>query len=175
MPVPPRRVQRGERLLQPGGVRRAHGHPESHLGGAHSLQGHGHRQVRPCRAAVRGEQQPRASPPLPHADREPCAHSFPGSDMGTEFIVPCGACRQVMREVSVPPPCGDPTGRVCPLPNTTWGCKRGAQLPWPHRTQKRGFSYKSRVPIPLSPPRGCLALNGFLGHQPWGVGVKCRL
>ncbi|XP_040389583.1 cytidine deaminase isoform X4 [Cygnus olor] len=39
-----RRVQRGERLLQPGGVRRAHGHPESHLGGAHSLQGHGHRQ-----------------------------------------------------------------------------------------------------------------------------------
>uniref|UniRef100_A0A8B9UDA0 Cytidine deaminase n=1 Tax=Anas zonorhyncha TaxID=75864 RepID=A0A8B9UDA0_9AVES len=25
------------------------------------------------------------------------------SDMGTDFIVPCGACRQVMREVSVPP------------------------------------------------------------------------
>lgn len=45
--VLPRRVQCGERLLQPGGVRRAHGHPESHLGGAHSLQGHGHRQVRP--------------------------------------------------------------------------------------------------------------------------------
>ncbi|XP_029874921.1 cytidine deaminase isoform X4 [Aquila chrysaetos chrysaetos] len=39
-----RRVQRGECLLQPGGVRRAHRHPEGHLGGTHQLQGHGHHQ-----------------------------------------------------------------------------------------------------------------------------------
>lgn len=52
---------------------------------------------------VRGERQPHASPHPTHPVPEPCARSLPGSDMGTDFIVPCGACRQVMREVSVPP------------------------------------------------------------------------
>ncbi|XP_074704165.1 cytidine deaminase isoform X2 [Strix aluco] len=77
-----RRVQRGERLLQPGGVRRAHRHPESHLRGTHQLQGHGHHQV---------------FPPLLTARLSSVPFSF-GSDMGDSFIVPCGACRQVMRE-----------------------------------------------------------------------------
>lgn len=49
----PHRVQRGERLLQPGDVRRAYRHPESHLRGAHQLQGHGHRQVRARREPAR--------------------------------------------------------------------------------------------------------------------------
>ncbi|XP_032935575.1 cytidine deaminase isoform X4 [Catharus ustulatus] len=77
-----RKVQRRERLLQPGGVCRAHCHPKSHLRGAHQLQSHGHRQV--------------FSPPLT-SGLSSLPFSF-GSDMGDQFITPCGACRQVMRE-----------------------------------------------------------------------------
>lgn len=52
----PRRVQRGERLLQPGGMRRARCHPESHLRGAQQLQGHGHHQVQ-ARARAGGQRE----------------------------------------------------------------------------------------------------------------------
>lgn len=91
----PRRVQRGERLLQPGGVRRAHRHPKSHLRGTHQLQGHGHRQVSDTVGGTAGKTQ-RDPPAAPHHSSlgifwwgGRCLHVFWGGDLRGNLLWLC--------------------------------------------------------------------------------------
>lgn len=81
--------------------------------------------VAPCLLVHEGLLQ--VFPPSPTTRLSSVPFSF-GSDMGDHFIVPCGACRQVMREVTA---CAGPPHLLTPgiSPQNTWRCKEGGCNP----------------------------------------------